>query len=83
MVNYVVPHSRLMPKAEEIAHTINQNGPLAVRGIKEAIYRSLSSPLPDAARLEEVFSFITGESEGVKEGVRSSLEKRKPQYKGR
>ncbi|MEE9249004.1 MAG: enoyl-CoA hydratase-related protein [Dehalococcoidia bacterium] len=83
LVNFVVPHDQLMAKAEEIAHKINGNGPLAVMGIKEAIYRSLSSPLPEAARLEDILSVIAGESEDVKEGVKAFLENRKPLYEGR
>lgn len=83
LVNYVVPPSQLMAKAEEIVHKINENGPLAVRGIKECIYRGLSSPLPEAARLEDLMSRLSMESEDAKEGARAFLEKRKPQYKGR
>ncbi|HEY6395271.1 MAG TPA: enoyl-CoA hydratase-related protein, partial [Candidatus Binataceae bacterium] len=47
LINYVVPQANLIAKAEELAATIAQNGPLAVRKIKEAVRRCSGRPLEE------------------------------------
>ena len=83
LVNYVVPASELMPKAEEIAAKIAANGPLAVRKIKEAVLRASGLPLDDAFRIEDECALEVMRSEDAREGPRAFMEKRQPQYKGR
>lgn len=82
LVNRVVPLNQLMPTAESIARRICENGPLAIRATKEAATRSLSLPLDQALVLE----FFMGEkifgTDDVQEGLRSFLEKRKPNFQG-
>jgi enoyl-CoA hydratase/carnithine racemase len=82
LVNRVVPLNELMPTAESIARRICENGPLAIRATKEAAIHSLSLPLDQALVLE----FFMGErifgTEDVQEGLRSFLEKRKPNFQG-
>jgi enoyl-CoA hydratase/carnithine racemase len=43
LINYSVPADQVMAKAEEFAHKIAANGPLAVRKIKETVLRALST----------------------------------------
>jgi len=83
LVNYVVPASELMPKAEEFAGKIAANGPLAVRKAKEAVLRSSGLPLDDAFRIEDQYIMEVMRSEDAREGPRAFKEKREPQYKGR
>jgi enoyl-CoA hydratase len=83
LVNYVVPQSQLMSKAEELAETIARNGPLAVRKIKEAVRRCSGIPLEDAYEIENEIAREVMLSEDAKEGPRSFIEKRNPVYKGR
>jgi enoyl-CoA hydratase len=83
LLNYVVPQERLMARAEELASTIAANGPLAVRKIKEAVRRTSGRPLEEAFKIENEIARDVMRSEDAKEGPRSFMEKRKPNYKGR
>ncbi len=83
LVNYVLPADQVMAKAEELAGTIAENGPLAVRKIKEAVERCSGVPLKDAFRIENEIAGEVMRSEDAKEGPRAFMEKRKPNYKGR
>lgn len=83
LVNYVVTQNELMGKAEELARTIAANGPLAVRKIKEAVRRCSGLPFEEAFKIENEIAREVMSSEDAKEGPRSFMEKRKPNYKGR
>ena len=83
LINYVVPQARLMEKAEEMAAAIAANGPIAVRKIKEAVRRTSGRPLEEAFQIENECAREVMLSEDAKEGPRSFIEKRKPNYKGR
>lgn len=83
LVNQVVPMKDLMSTAEALATKINENGPVAVRGAKEAAYRGVRMPLEDGLRLEELISANVIKSEDAIEGPKAFAEKRKPVYKGR
>ena len=83
LVNYVVPQEKLIAKAEELAATIAENGPLAVRKIKEAVRRCSGRPLEEAFKIENEIARDVMRSEDAKEGPRAFMEKRKPVYKGR
>ena len=83
LINRVVPFADLMPTAETIAKKICENGPLAVRTIKESVYRGSSLYLKQALRFEDAFSQLLEQTEDAIEGPRAFAEKRKPQFKGR
>ncbi|NQT74610.1 MAG: enoyl-CoA hydratase/isomerase family protein [Chloroflexi bacterium] len=83
LVNQVVPLSELMPTAEALAQRICENGPLAVRAIKEAAYRGLGMNLSDSLRLEQEVLSKLADTEDLKEGPRAFAEKRNPVYKAR
>jgi enoyl-CoA hydratase/carnithine racemase len=83
LVNYVMPQEQLMARAEELASTIAANGPLAVRKIKEAVRRTSGRPLEEAFKIENEIARDVMRSEDAREGPRSFMEKRKPNYKGR
>ncbi len=83
LINYVVSREQLMPKAEELARAIAENGPLAVRKIKEAVTRCSGLPFEQAFKIETELSGEVMASDDAKEGPRSFMEKRKPRYKGR
>ena len=82
LVNKVVPMDELLPTAEELANRICENGPLAVRAVKELAYRGLKMPLVEGLRLESTIIQQIFKTEDVKEGLISFIEKRKPVYTG-
>lgn len=83
LVNYVVGLSELMPAAERLAKSIAENGPLAVRKIKEVVMRSSGLPLEQAYRVENEASRVIMRSEDAREGARAFAERRKPRFMGR
>lgn len=83
LINYVVPPEQLMAKAEELARKIAENGPVAIRKLKETVIRALSLSLDDGFRLENEAAREVLETEDAKEGPRAFMEKRKPRYIGR
>ena len=83
LINRVVPAGQHIAAAEEIAETLLNNGPLAMRAIKEAALRGLDMPLEDGFRLEWLLSRLIRDTEDAKEGPRAFAEKRSPAYKGR
>lgn len=83
LVNRVVPRSELMPAAEELANKINNNGPLAVRAIKELAYKGIDMPIEQGLRLESLMSDRIRMTEDAKEGPLAFTEKRTAVYKGR
>lgn len=82
LVNQVVPLAELMPTAKALAQRICENGPLAVRAVKEAAYRGLDKSLSDGLQLEQDILDRLAETEDLKEGPRAFAEKRKPIYRG-
>ena len=82
-VNYVVEPDELMPTAEKYARQIAENGPLALKAIKEGVVRTTGIPLEDAVKLELELGRQVIKSEDAKEGPRAFMEKRKPRYLGR
>ncbi len=82
-VNYVVPAADVMPMAEQFARTLADNGPIAVRKIKEAVIRTSGVPLDEAYKIEMECSRDVMSSQDAIEGPRAFMEKRKPQFTGR
>ena len=83
LVNKVVPRHELMPTALEWAERIPQNGPLAVRSIKQAILQGLDLTIEQGLELESSLVRVLLTSEDAREGVKAFAEKRQPLFKGR
>lgn len=81
LVNKVVPLPELMPTAMKYAERICENGPLAVRAVKESVIRGLN--LQPAYAIERLLSLIVFMTEDAKEGPRAFMEKRKPSFQGK
>ena len=83
LVSRVVPHDELLPTALGLAERIAANPPLAVQAIKRGLRRALDPDWNEvgvyvSSTLAELF-----QTEDHREGVRSFLEKRPPQFRGR
>ncbi|MFQ5698506.1 MAG: enoyl-CoA hydratase/isomerase family protein [Myxococcota bacterium] len=83
LVTRVVPLDALRDEARAVASAIAENGPLAVRAAKAAVWRGLDVPLEEGLRLEQLLAELVRQSEDAQEGPRAFLEKRKPEFKGR
>jgi len=81
-VNAVVPRAELVDKALEYASKLAQNGPLAVRKIKEGVLRSSGLPMDQALAIEDEVSAVVMTSKDAREGPRAFAEKRKPNFTG-
>jgi enoyl-CoA hydratase/carnithine racemase len=83
MISEVVEHDRLLERAHEIADVVNSNAPLAVRGTRLAIHKTLDLPLHEAEILAETFRERVVRTEDAAEGPRAFMEKRAPNWKCR
>ncbi len=83
LVSRLAPPDQLLPMATEMAGRIAKGASLAIEIAKRLAYRSVLPELEDHLRLEEYWSRVSQTSEDAQEGVRSFLEKREPQFRGR
>jgi len=83
LVNHVVPRGQARARALEIAFTIAENGPVAVRQAKKAIAYGAETDLDTAMVLAIEAYNATVVTEDRREGVRAFNERRKPRFTGR
>ena len=83
LINEIVPSSELMSEAEKRASVICENGPLAVRAIKELAVKSQYMQLEQGLRMEVMMQSLLKTTEDAKEGPKAFAEKRKPLFKGK
>ena len=83
LVNHVVPRGQARARALEIASTIAENGPVAVRQAKKAIAYGAETDLDTAMILAIEAYNATVVTEDRLEGVRAFNEKRRPRFQGK
>ena len=83
LVNYVVPSNEVIPRAEEMAHKITANAPLALAAIKEASIKGAEMGLEERVAFAQKKRDEVLATEDAKEGVAAFAEKRAPVWKGR
>ena len=72
-----------MSEAEKRASIICENGPLAVRAIKELAVKSQYMQLEQGLRMEVMMQSLLKTTEDAAEGPKAFAEKRKPIFKGK
>jgi enoyl-CoA hydratase len=83
MVNEVCEGAELMPRVLEVARTVADNAPIAVRQAKKAIHFGMQADLTTGLAFEVQAYDRMISTEDRHEGVRAFNEKRKPKFKGR
>lgn len=83
LVNKVVPLDQLMSTATAVAERLCQNGPLAVRAMKEVLIKSRYMDRASTLTLIENVYAPVMDSEDTKEGRAAFAEKRKPRWRGK
>jgi enoyl-CoA hydratase/carnithine racemase len=83
LVSRALPLDEVLPAALGLATEFAANAPLAVRGVKRAMARSLDATLEDQLSFEAEEQAICFESEDVREGLGAVREGRRPRFSGR
>jgi enoyl-CoA hydratase len=83
LVNQLVPYDQLIPAGEKMAQSFLKGAPLALRYIKEAIYKGSEMTLEQGLRFESDLQSMVMQTEDAKEGPRAFVEKRPANWKGR
>jgi len=83
MVNRALPAEEVLPAARALGDEFAATAPLANRGLKQALFRSLDATLEDQLSFEASEQALCFESEDVREGLAAAREKRKPSFQGR
>ncbi|MFW0786984.1 crotonase/enoyl-CoA hydratase family protein [Gordonia sp. CPCC 206044] len=83
LVNRVVPDGRALAVATELATTIAQNAPLAVRASKAMVYESRTWSDEEAFTRQVAFTDPVFASQDAKEGPAAFAERRAPRWTGR
>jgi enoyl-CoA hydratase/carnithine racemase len=83
LVNQLVSYDQLIAAGEKMAASFLKGAPLALRYIKEAIYKGSEMTLEQGLRLESDLAGMVLNTEDAKEGPKAFVEKRPPRWKGR
>jgi enoyl-CoA hydratase/carnithine racemase len=82
LVSTVTAPGGARAEGQRLASVIASRGPIATRLAKEAIWRGLAQPLPQAMRFETDLTLLLQTTKDRAEGVRAFLEKRPPKFTG-
>jgi enoyl-CoA hydratase len=83
LVNQLVSFDQLITAGEKMAQSFLKGAPLALRYIKEAIYKGSEMTLEQGLRYESDLQSMVMQTEDAREGPKAFVEKRPPVWKGR
>ena len=83
MINRLVPDGQHLAAAIELATTITQNAPIAVRESLSVARQALNLEDKELIDLMQKASYKVFQTEDAKEGPLAFVEKRKPVWKGK
>lgn len=83
LINQVVPPEELEATTMELAHSLAYGATEAIGTIKTMLDKSIDQDLVAATELEALAASILAHTEDHEEGIRASVEKRAPIFKGR
>lgn len=83
LVNKVAPDNKVVEAAEELAHRIMANAPIAVEMAKDALEIGKDLPLEHAVQYSQKNCVTCFSTEDMKEGMAAFLEKREAHFKGK
>lgn len=83
LVNQVVPADELETATMEMAKSIAKAPPMSIRMIKKGIYQGMENDADTQVLWEHLVFTRSRQTEDHEEGVRSFLEKRDPEFKGK
>jgi enoyl-CoA hydratase len=83
LVNRVVPPAELLPASRQLARSLAEKPPIAVRYLLEAVAEGLDLPLAAAEQVEATLFGLTFATDDMREGTQAFLEKRKPEFTGK
>jgi cyclohexa-1,5-dienecarbonyl-CoA hydratase len=84
LVNRVVPPEQLAAETEAFLAKLKGLSPLVLRKTRDAVYAGLDKPVPDAlAAIEKIYLDELMPTADAEEGLKSFLEKRKPDWKNK
>lgn len=82
LADYFVPKDNLLMKAQELADEINSCGPLGVQAIRFTANEGLADEIAKIVKWELSEQDRLRETADFKEGIKASLERREPDFKG-
>ena len=83
LVNRVVPSKDVMETAVGLARELAAKGPIALRLVKEAVYKGLDMTLAQGLLFEADLYFLLHTTKDRTEGIKAYQEKRKPHFEGK
>lgn len=83
LVNRVIPPELLLEETIKFAKKLTTQAPIALRLIKEVVYKSQDLPVYDSMQFERKNFYLLFDTEDQKEGMGAFKEKRKPSFKGK